>query len=152
VVGAVAGAGNRPLRNGPDDFNGELQRRGGAGRQIVALGDVPTERLVAYYAGAAALVQPALREGFGLPMLEAMAAGCPVVANADAVPGAIEDATLTFPSRDAGALRSQLDRLLGDEGLRARAVNLGREVARGLTWDRCARATADVYREVLGRP
>ena len=134
---------------GPDDFGGELQRRSGAGREIVALGDVSTERLVAYYAGAAALVQPALREGFGLPMLEAMAAGCPVLANADAVPVALAGAALTFASRDAGALGALLERVLEDEGLRERAVNSGREVARELTWDRCARATADVYREVL---
>ncbi|MGA7356699.1 MAG: glycosyltransferase, partial [Candidatus Cybelea sp.] len=48
---------------GPDDFGGELQRRSGDTRAIVALGDVTTQDLVAYYAGAVALVQPALREG-----------------------------------------------------------------------------------------
>ncbi len=73
---------------GPDDFGGELQRRSGLSRAIVPLGDVSAERLIEYYAGARALVQPALREGFGLPMLEAMAAGCPVVACRDAVPEA----------------------------------------------------------------
>jgi O-antigen biosynthesis alpha-1,2-mannosyltransferase len=134
---------------GPDDFGGELQRRSGPTRAIVALGDVGAESLAAYYAGARALVQPALREGFGLPMLEAMAAGCPVVASADAVPGVLAAPALTFPSRDALALCAALERILDDEGLRARTINLGREVSRELTWDRCARATADVYREVL---
>jgi glycosyltransferase involved in cell wall biosynthesis len=134
---------------GPDDFGGELQRRSGAARAIVALGNVTTERLAAYYAGARALVQPALREGFGLPMLEAMAVGCPVVACADAVPGALAAAALTFGPHDVDALRALLERLLGDEGLRARTVNSGAEIARKLTWDRCARATADVYREIL---
>jgi glycosyltransferase involved in cell wall biosynthesis len=134
---------------GRDDFGGELQRRSDLSRSIVALGDVSTERLAAYYAGARALVQPALSEGFGLPMLEAMTAGCPVIACADAVPRAIASAALTFPAHDSGALEAQLEKILSDEGLRSRTINLGKEVSRELTWDRCARATADVYREVL---
>jgi alpha-1,3-rhamnosyl/mannosyltransferase len=82
-------------------------------------------------------------------MLEAMAAGCPVVGSADAVPGALRSAALTFPTRDAAALGARLAGLMYDEGLRARAINQGREIAKRLTWDRCARATADVYSEVL---
>jgi len=134
---------------GPDDFEGELQRRTNARRAIVALGDVPDDRLAPYYAGARALVQPALREGFGLPMLEAMAAGCPVIACEDAVPRILEPAALTFAARDAAELSAILHDVLADAGLRDRFVNLGRRIARTLTWDRCARATADVYREVL---
>jgi len=134
---------------GPDDFGGELQRRATPSRAIVALGDVTTERLASYYSGARALVQPALREGFGLPMLEAMAAGCPVIACRDALPRALEGAAQSFPARDSAALRLELERMLADEGLRGRAINSGREVARRLSWDRCARATADVYREIL---
>ncbi len=134
---------------GPDDFGGELQQRSGLSRAILPLGDVSAERLIEYYAGARALVQPALREGFGLPMLEAMAAGSPVVACQDAVPEPLAEAALTFPARDASALRRVMERVLADEGLRERSLNLGKEVARRLSWDRCARATADVYREVL---
>jgi glycosyltransferase involved in cell wall biosynthesis len=134
---------------GPDDFDGELQRRSTATRAIAALGDVPDERLAAYYSGARALVQPALREGFGLPILEAMAAGCPVIACEDAVPRILEPAALTFGARDALELSAILHDVLADAGLRERFVNLGRRIARTLTWDQCARATADVYREVL---
>jgi glycosyltransferase involved in cell wall biosynthesis len=134
---------------GPDDFGGEIQQRSGSGRRIVALGDVAEEALPGYYAGASALVAPSLREGFGLPMLEAMAAGCVVVACADAVPAVLAEPAITFPARDAAALAAALERVLGDEGLREGIVKLGRRVAHALTWDRCARATADVYREVL---
>jgi alpha-1,3-rhamnosyl/mannosyltransferase len=137
------------LLTGPDDFGGELQRRSSANRSIVALGHVPIDRLAGYYAGARALVQPALREGFGLPMLEAMAAGCPVVGSADAVPGVLAPAALTFAARDVAGLAAMLARLLEDEGVRERAINQGSDVARRLTWDRCARATADVYSEML---
>jgi glycosyltransferase involved in cell wall biosynthesis len=134
---------------GPDDFAGELQQRSSLARSIVALGDVSTERLAAYYAGASALVQPALREGFGLPMLEAMAVGCPVVACEEAVPRPLSDAALTFGARDAAQLRARLEQLLSDGALRTRSVELGRAAAKGLTWSRCVRATADIYREVL---
>lgn len=134
---------------GPDDFGGELQRRGSLNRRIVALGDVATEELAGYYAGARALVQPAWREGFGLPMLEAMAAGCPVIACSEAVPAPLAVAALTFAPGSATELAARLEALLGDEVRRLRAINMGSEVARELTWDRCARATADVYREVL---
>ena len=134
---------------GPDDFDGELQRRSTAERRIVALGDVPAEELPAYYAGAQALVQPALCEGFGLPMLEAMAIGIPVVACEDAVPRVLEPAALTFSARGVAELRAILQDVLADQGLRERFVKLGHRIARALTWDRCARATADVYCEVL---
>ncbi|HEY2474895.1 MAG TPA: glycosyltransferase, partial [Candidatus Cybelea sp.] len=134
---------------GPDDFGGELQRRSGATRAIVALGDVPAERLGSYYAGAHALVSPSLREGFGLPVLEAMAAGCPVIACADSVPRVVESAAWTFPAGDRGRLTTLLGRLAVDQGERKRSVKVGVEAARRLTWDHCARQTADVYREVL---
>jgi glycosyltransferase involved in cell wall biosynthesis len=134
---------------GPDDFDGELERRATPSRAIVALGEVRSDELASYYAGARALVHPSLREGFGLPMLEAMAAGCPVIACEDSVPSALESAALTFKARDAEGLRTLLETMLADQGTRERSVNLGHEAAGRLSWDRCARATADVYREVL---
>jgi glycosyltransferase involved in cell wall biosynthesis len=134
---------------GPDDFRGELQRRSRLSRAIVALGDITAEQLAAHYAGARALVQPALREGFGLPMLEAMAAGCPVIACADAVPRPLSLAALTFSAHDVPGLRATIEAVLTNEGLRRRTINSGLQVARALTWARCARETADVYREVL---
>ncbi|MBV8491749.1 MAG: glycosyltransferase, partial [Candidatus Eremiobacteraeota bacterium] len=132
-----------------DDFEGELERRRSARREIRALGDVSTEALASYYAGARALVTAARCEGFGLPILEAMAAGCLVVACEDAVPRILEPAALTFSARATAELRAILEDVAVDQGLRARFVKLGSTIARQLTWDRCARATADVYAEVL---
>ena len=134
---------------GPDDFNGALCAYQTTRAQIVVLGDVPARKLAALYAGARAYVHPALCEGFGFPMLEAMAAGTPVIACQDAVPRVLESAALLFGPRDASMLLNALVRVLRDEGLRTALVNEGREVARGLTWERCARSTAAVYREVL---
>ena len=78
-----------------------------------------------------------------------MADGCPVIACADSVPRVVEAAAWTFPARDWRRLAALLEHMLVNQGQRERSVNLGREIARPLTWDHCARATADVYREVL---
>ncbi len=134
---------------GVDDFGDlHLQYCRTEGR-IIAVGNVSEMQLASYYAGARALVHPALCEGFGLPMLEAMVVGCPVVACEDAIPAVLRDAALTFPARDVKAARNALETVLRNEGLREALVNQAQEKARPFTWDRCARETAQVYREVL---
>jgi glycosyltransferase involved in cell wall biosynthesis len=133
---------------GVDDF-GDTSRYARPDGRIVTLGDVSSEELAAYYAGARALVHPALCEGFGLPMLEAMAVGCPVIACEDAVPGILRDVTLTFAPRDAQGARAAILRVLGDDALARRLAADGKARAHMLTWDRCAAATAQVYREIL---
>jgi glycosyltransferase involved in cell wall biosynthesis len=82
-------------------------------------------------------------------MLEAMASGCPVVACEDAVPGVLASAALTFPAKGASALAARLEALLDDQGLGARLVKEGRALAQTLTWDACAKATAEIYRQVV---
>lgn len=137
------------MLTGPDDFGGALQRASTAHRTVLALGDISEEQLADRYRGAVALVHPALREGFGLPMLEAMAMGTPVIACETSVPRVLQGAVVTFAPRDAGMLSSRLVEILHDDSLRRRLVDLGLAIAQELTWDRCARRTADVYGEVL---
>jgi len=134
---------------GHDDFEGELQRLSTPRRRAIALGDVDDDSLASYYAGATALVHPALLEGFGLPFVEAMAQGCPVIATDSSIPEPIAPVALTFPARDAEAARAQMQRVLDDEAFRRGLVERGEVIVRGLTWERTARATADVYRTVL---
>lgn len=134
---------------GADDFAGQLQERAQPGREIVALGDLKTERLAELYAGAVALVHPSLREGFGLPMLEAMAARCPVIACGDALPDVLRGAALVFAPSDVASATQAMVRLRQDQVLRETLINEGRTRAERFTWDRCAAATADLYREVL---
>ncbi len=121
----------------------------GDGRAILFLGDVSAPKLASLYKGALALVQPSLCEGFGLPMLEAMAVGCCVIASRSACPAVLAECAFTFSSHDVRELAGLMERVFGDEGLRLGIVNQGRRIAQSLTWERCALATAAVYREVL---
>jgi glycosyltransferase involved in cell wall biosynthesis len=109
------------------------------------LGSPPAAELARYYRSAAALVHPALCEGFGLPLLEALAAGGRALASDEAVPRVLRPHVDVFAPRDVRALRALLERELELPRPREEA----QRVARTLTWDRCARATAQVYRALL---
>ncbi|PIT98185.1 MAG: glycosyltransferase family 1 protein [Candidatus Andersenbacteria bacterium CG10_big_fil_rev_8_21_14_0_10_54_11] len=117
---------------------------------IVYPGFISDELLPAMYAEAAVLLFPSLYEGFGLPALEALAAGIPVVAaQAGSLPEVLDGAAfLVNPEYEPGIARAVLQVLAGDgdlEGLRA----AGRERARRFSWKECARRTLHVYDEVL---
>ncbi len=134
---------------GPDDLQGLLQRASTSRRRAIALGNPTDDQLASYYAGAFALVHPALLEGFGLPFVEAMAQGCPLIATSSSIPDPIAAVALTFEPRNAEGARAQIERLLDDQALRTDLVERGRTVVATLNWDRTARETADVYREIL---
>jgi len=166
-----------PLKNVPFllDVLEALRRRGEPGRLVVVGGDeparrklasraagrgllgdlwfagtVPDETLAAAYREAECLLCPSLYEGFGLPPLEAMAAGCPVISSpAGALSENLEGAAILLepsdPDRWAGAVVS----LRRDRSLRDRLVSLGRQRAAAFTWERAARETLEVYRAAL---
>lgn len=135
------------LLTGDDDVDASRYAR--PNRRVRTLGVLSREELAAYYGGAVALVHPAPREGFGLPMLEAMAARTPVIASDSALPSVLQGAALTFRAGDARSASAAMRSVLADQGLREKLVNEGRARAERFTWDRCARETAAVYREVL---
>jgi len=108
-------------------------------------GHVDAADLARLYAGAVALVHPALCEGFGLPMLEAAAIGCPVIACADAIPSVLRPYADVFGARDVATLAT----LMANALAHPRSIDDARRFARSLTWDRCATETAEVYRAVL---
>lgn len=134
----------------PLPFDGD-RYRSQHGR-TVRLGHVEDSSLVSLYAGAAVVVQPSLYEGFGLSVVEAMAAGVPViVAQTPALLEVAGGAALTFAPADSDALTRALRSALAGGPAIDTLVSLGRERAASFTWERAARMTADVYREALAR-
>jgi len=116
------------------------------------LGFVADEELPALLSAAEAFVFPSLYEGFGLPPLEAMACGTPVVASrAGSLPEVLGEAALLVPPDDPGALEDALARLLDDGALRATLRERGLARATEFTWERTARQTLEAYREVCER-
>ena len=136
---------------GPEGWDvDEILRAAAASPEDVrVLGHVDEDRLHALYAGAACFAYPSLYEGFGLPVLEAMAAGAPVVTStASSLPEVAGDAGLLADPRDVRSIRDALAAVLGDPG-RAQALRAaGRERAAGFSWARTADATRDVLREL----
>jgi glycosyltransferase involved in cell wall biosynthesis len=106
------------------------------------LGYVADEHLPGLYAGARALAMPSLYEGFGLPCLEAMACGTPVVATSSgALPEVVDDAGLLIEPGDADAFADALVAAACDERVRERLSDAGRGRAAAFTWDRTATLT-----------
>ncbi|HEX4941879.1 MAG TPA: glycosyltransferase family 1 protein [Actinomycetota bacterium] len=119
--------------------------------RVRPLGFVPPEELSALYAGAAAFVYPSLAEGFGLPVLEAMAHGAPVVTSlGTATEEVAGDAALLVDPLDVDAIAGALARILDDEGQAATMRAMAAERATGFTWLRSAELVARIYAEAAG--
>ena len=114
------------------------------------IGRVPAAELPAVYSAADLLVFPSLYEGFGLPPLEAMTCGTPVVAsNVSSLPEVVGDAGLLVDPRDETALAEAMFRALTDTDLRQQMRERGLQRAKGFSWERCARETLAVYAEAI---
>jgi alpha-1,3-rhamnosyl/mannosyltransferase len=113
------------------------------------LGFVPQEALPALYAGARGSCLPSLYEGFGLPILESMAAGTPVLtSNRSSLPEAAGGAALLVDPEQVEAIRDSLVQLLTDDPWREQARGAGLAVAARHTWENCVQRTVEVYRAV----
>ena len=112
------------------------------------VGLIPDADLPAFYGGAMCFVYPSLFEGFGLPLLEAMACGCPVVSSdRTACPEVVGTAGLLVDPEDETALATAIERVLDDEALRADLRERGLARSRLFTWEESARRTLGVLRD-----
>lgn len=113
-------------------------------------GYVADEDVPAILSAATALVYPSLYEGFGLPALEAMACGTPVItARSSSLPEVVGEAGLLVDPLNVEELSESMERLLADASLREELRRQGLERARSFTWERCARETMAVLEEAL---
>ena len=117
--------------------------------ELIFAGECSTEDVWRFHRGALAYVHPALREGFGLPLLEALRAGTPVIASDRATPAALAPYVHRYPAHDVVALRALLLRVVEQPAPFAAAAASARAATAHLTWERTVRATADVYRSAL---
>ncbi|MCJ7437312.1 MAG: glycosyltransferase, partial [Acidimicrobiia bacterium] len=121
------------------------------GDRICFTGPIRSDRLVALYHGADLLAFPSLHEGFGLPVLEAMAQETAVLSSDIPVLQEVGgDAARYLPPTDVTAWGDALVELLRDDAERGRLARAGRARADDFTWERCIERTKAVYREVLG--
>jgi glycosyltransferase involved in cell wall biosynthesis len=103
------------------------------------------------YAKALVFVFPSLYEGFGLPILEAFAAGCPaILSNTSCFPEIAGDAALYFDPYSIEDMRSAIEKVITSQALQSNLINRGRERIKYFSWKRCVEKTATVYRELDG--
>ena len=116
---------------------------------VVFASNMSDEDLAYLYSRAALFAYVSLYECFGLPPLEAMAAGCPVVAsNATSVPEVVGDAGLYVDPLDTQSIASAMAEMLSDEGLRQRMIEKGKAQASAFTWAHTFERTVEFYREL----
>jgi len=120
--------------------------------EVILTGFVPDEDLPALYSAADLFVYPSLYEGFGLPLLEAMACGVPVVCSStSSLPEIAGRAAVMVDPLEISQLARALERVLGDSNLRASMHQEGLKQAAHFSWERTAKETLAVYRQVLSR-
>lgn len=153
----VAGRGARhalvlagPMGWGSTELLRELAL-GGPG-EVILTGSMPAGDLDALWRDAAVFVYPSIYEGFGLPPLEAMKRGVPVVCStASSLPEVVGDAALGVEPGSVAGIADAIGRVLEDGDLAERLVNAGRKRADTFSWEHTARATLDVYEQVRKR-
>ncbi|CAA9580294.1 MAG: hypothetical protein AVDCRST_MAG87-3271 [uncultured Thermomicrobiales bacterium] len=124
----------------------------GLGDRAKILDYVPADDLPALYAETACFVQPSLFEGFGMPVVEAMAAGAPVVCSStSALPEIAADGAAFFDPKQEGQLSAAIERILSDDEYRRGLVKRGLARSRQFGWSRCVAETLSLLHDTLGR-
>ena len=134
-----------------DDLNNEIVSAQSEG-WLKHLGFVPEAQLPLIYAGARLFIYPSIYEGFGLPPIEAMASGVPVIiSNRSCLPEVCGDAARFIDPDDVEGFTAAIEASLLDEQWRSRIIGKGLERGRLFTWDRCVQETVAVYKKAWGQ-
>jgi glycosyltransferase involved in cell wall biosynthesis len=129
----------------------ERARRLGVADRVTHLGHVAADVLPALYRRAHGMIFPSLFEGFGMPLIEAMACGCPVAASdCSALPEVLGDAGLLFDPTDVDDIAAAIDWLVTDDVGREGAIQAGLARALEFTWERCAAAHVRTFQLAVG--
>ncbi len=124
----------------------------GLGNDVTFTGYIPQADLPPLYTGADCVLLPSLYEGFGFPVLEAMACGAPVVcSNVSSLPEVAGNAALLVDPQDDAALAAAIQRVITEPGLAENLRSLGKVQAARFTWDQCAKQTVGLYHATLTR-
>lgn len=127
----------------------QLQREYIGKEDVVLKGGIPEEEKVGFYRSMDIFVFPSLAEGFGLPLLEAMACGIPAISsNSTSLPEVGGDAALYFDPRDEKELAEKLEMLVDDPGLRDEVAEKCLERSREFSWEKTAKKTSEVYEKL----
>jgi glycosyltransferase involved in cell wall biosynthesis len=128
-------------------FSKEFDKRG---NKIIFSGFVPDDDLVVFYRKALAYIFPSLYEGFGLPPLEAMAQGCPVVSsNKASMPEVLGEAAFYFNPEDKSEMYNQIIRIINNSSLREELIKKGHEQIKKYSWQECAEQTLAIYNSIF---
>jgi glycosyltransferase involved in cell wall biosynthesis len=144
----------RVIGNGSEyrRLSGQISKLGLDGR-VHLMNQVSDDEMIQTLRGAVALVFPSLLEGFGIPILEAQAVGCPVIASNNGAPAEVAgDVALLVDPTDSQDIASAMERLYCDSELRNTLSAKGRTRASEMTWQRAAVETIDVYEKVMHMP
>ncbi|MCL1495601.1 MAG: glycosyltransferase family 4 protein [Pseudanabaena sp. Salubria-1] len=132
------------------DIEQTLQKIAQYKDRIIITGYVPDEDLSAIYSGATAFVFPSLYEGFGLPILEAMQCGTPVISsNSTSLPEVVGDAGILVDPKDQDQLCQAMLDILNDDTLRETLKQKGLERAKQFSWEKCANETVEIYKKII---
>lgn len=121
----------------------------GLENDVIFTNFIKKDDLPYYYSSAIALIFPSLYEGFGLPVLEAMACGCPVItANTSSIPEVIGDVGIMLDPNDVDGFKNAMKEILENQRLREDMIRNGIKRAKEFSWDKTAKMTVQVYKEL----
>jgi glycosyltransferase involved in cell wall biosynthesis len=133
---------------GYDEVN-YMMHEYGIGESVIIPGWISEVQMPHIYSGADAFIYPSFYEGFGIPLLQAMACGLPVAAsNASAIPEVAGDAAYYFDPSDVHEISAAIHRIVTDRDLREDLAKKGHERVKGFSWKRCARQTLELFKEL----